>query len=121
MRIQIKTQHAIPVEIGELTFYVSMNDDNIKQMVEKFEVVGEELKAIKTDDLAEIKDVFIKALDILLEDGAGQKIYEKYPSTFTLNDITVQLLANLKEEVESVFKTQTQSDVMDEYIKKKNK
>lgn len=119
MKIIINTKNVIPVEIGELLFHVNMDDASLDTMKDKFETVATKLQEIKAEKLTDLKDSFIEALDVLLGEGSGVAIYTKYPSTVTLSEVTKQLLENLTKEFQERFKDFSQTDVMNEYIKKK--
>lgn len=123
MVIKIQTQQTgIPVEIGELTFTFDTFDESIKNLREAGNIFTKEIEKIKEDDEDAVLEITKKGYDLLLGEGAFEKLYKETPSLIQLIKIFYQLTESINQELSSIGKVVTQQDKAQQYIKaKKNK
>lgn len=123
MVIKIQTQQTgIPVEIGELTFTFDTSDESIKNLREAGNIFTKEIEKIKEDDEDAVLEITKKGYDLLLGEGAFEKLYKETPSLIQLIKIFYQLTESINQELSSIGKVVTQQDKAQQYIKaKKNK
>lgn len=95
--IKINLESAeIPVQIGDFSFIVSLDDDSLVKIDEAVDKVKKEIT--ETSDFDLIRDSVSMAFDVVLGDGAFGDIYEKTPSTAILASILIDVVDGLKEE-----------------------
>lgn len=97
----------IPVEIGALEFSFSVTDESvlrfrrnavkIQQELEKVEIETDEEKALE-----QAKKALKKGFDLILGDGAFEKIYEMTPSVPFLMNYFEQLSGGLHQELQNI-------------------
>jgi len=122
MVIKIQTQQTgIPVEIGELKFTFDTSDESIKNFVEAGEKFTAEISTISEDDHEAVREVIKKGYDLILGDGAFDKIYEQVPSLIRTLQIFTELSEAITSELSSIGNPVTQQDKAQQYIRHKNK
>lgn len=123
MVIQINTKkQGIPVNIGELEFFVGTSDVDL----EKFEGLQKELKeefekVKEVTTLGELRKVLERGYDGLLGEGAFTKVYNQTPSTIECAKYLAQLYEGVLEELQELSFANTQQGKAEKYLKKKNK
>lgn len=93
----------IPVDIGGLSFCTTMDDDLLIDMYNKLIELSKEMEQYKlTDDNEQnfefIRDNLSKTYDVILGEGAFDKLYEQNHSTLLLYDAVFELAEGLKQE-----------------------
>lgn len=124
MAIKINTQTTeIPVVFGNLEFTFNVSDESIKNFREKALKVQKELESLaenENDDdkvLEKAKEVLKRGFDLMLGEGAFEKIYELSPSVMICAQYFVQLAEGLEQELQKRGLSKTQEELAEKYIK----
>ncbi|WP_107841886.1 hypothetical protein [Metasolibacillus meyeri] len=97
--IKINTRKpTIPVEIDDLKYEINMSDESLQQQRAVFIKFNEDAKQLTDEDFEGAKKLIIKCLDNLLEQGAGNAIYERVGSAFACADVINQLAEGIVAE-----------------------
>jgi|SRR5690606_6915332 len=123
IRIQ-ERKPEIPVEIGPLKFSFEVTDESVLEFRKKAVEIQKELEELKVDenkqeDLEACKDVLRRGFDLLLGDGAFEKIYELTPSVVILMDYLAQLADGINEELRNMGATAVLKRRAEKYIGKR--
>ena len=118
MKIVINTKKHIPVEIGELYFEISLADENIERIAKDMDEAKRKLSGLQVATISEAKEGLLDVLDKMLGEGAGEQIYNMYPSVITVSNIAKQLLEQWAEEMKHFVSNNEQVSVMKEYVAK---
>ena len=120
MAIKIeKKQTEIPIEIGDLKFAFDVTDESIKNFRENAIKIQMELEGLenKEDENLELsKDILRKGFDLMLGEGAFEKIYQMTPSIPYLLNYFIQLVDGLTEEINDIGAIQERAN---KYLRKK--
>ncbi|WP_017728493.1 hypothetical protein [Halalkalibacterium ligniniphilum] len=125
MAIKIQTEKTvIPVEIGELNFEFNVSDEAIKNLRKNAKIVQEEFVNIndavdeeKSEKAA--KTVLQKGFDLLLGEGAFEKIYAQTPSIIYLMKYFIQLSEGIDKELKTLGIDASQKEKVKKYLNKK--
>lgn len=122
MTIKIQTQKTgIPVVIGELEFTFETSDQSVKNFRQNAIDIQKELNEIKIDDeenwLETSKDVLRRGYDLLLGDGAFEKVYEVTPSVMVTMQYLTQIVEGLTNELNALG--YNNADKVKKYLSKK--
>lgn len=115
----------IPIEIGPLHFKFLVTDESVLQFRKKGVEIQQELEKveqIEDDDkkaLEQTKDVLRRGFDLILGDGAFEKLYEMTPSVPCLMDYFVQLGDGIHEELQALGAYKSVQKRAEKYIKRK--
>lgn len=97
--IDIK-QNFVPVKIGDLKYKFYLDDKSLEKLLEQTKKLEDMEQNLEQDKLTDGKEALIKTLDLFLESGAGQAIYELCgESTIILMKVFVDLSKELAQEV----------------------
>ncbi|MDD7758777.1 MAG: hypothetical protein PT939_04960 [Aerococcus suis] len=100
VKVEIKKNY-IPVEIGDLKYKFMMTDENYNKLNEFAKTV----EKTEGDDIETVKEVVSKALDVILEDGAGEEIYQACGnSAVVFYSVYLELAKEISLEVMDEFK-----------------
>jgi len=119
MAIKIeKKQTEIPIEIGDLKFTFDVTDESIKKFRENVIQIQKELDSIndEEEDMENAKAILGKGFDVILGDGAFEKVYQMTPSIPYLLNYFVQLVDGLTEELNDIGAFQERAN---KYLRKK--
>lgn len=120
MTIKISTKSPqIPVEIDDLKFSVEATDQKLENYRKSLLELKEKLDNIRDDNEESLKLVnegILAAFDIILGEGAGQKIYEKVGSTLVCINILNQLKEGLEKEFAERGLSTSQHDKAQQYL-----
>ena len=119
MKIVINTKKSIPVEIGELKYEISLSDENIERLAKDMDEAKRKLSGLQVATISEAKEGLVELIDKMLGEGAGEEIYQAYPSVITISNIAKQLLEEWALEVNDFVSNKDQVSVMKEYVSKK--
>jgi len=114
-----KKQTEIPIEIGDLKFAFDVTDESIKNFRENAIKIQMELEGLenKEDENLELsKDILRKGFDLMLGEGAFEKIYQMTPSIPYLLNYFIQLVDGLTEEINDIGAIQERAN---KYLRKK--
>lgn len=124
MAIKIQTkQTTIPVEIGENKFEFDASDESIKRFYKATDEMQDKLEKMKDfeGNVEEGREILKEAFNLVLGDGAFDKIYAEVPSIIVLQDVFLQLSEGIAEEIDALGATQTQKQKAEKYLAKKRK
>lgn len=121
MKININTNLYVPLEIGDFTFQLDFSDKGLEKMLGNFKYISTEMKVPEKVTMQVAADALKETLDLLLEDGAYDKIYAKYPSTMVMSDIVQQVTLNILEELKNRVPESKEKELLAAYLKKNNK
>src|SRR5699024_4440805 len=121
MAIKIQTQETqIPIEIGDVTLYFDMSDDNIDNLFKAQETFEKEIAQIDNDDIEGLKEMLRKTYDLILGEGAFDKVYELSPSVVILIRYFWAIFEGIVEEVEKRAR-QSKMQKVEKYLQNKKK
>jgi hypothetical protein len=123
IKIQIETP-AIPVEIGKLKLEFNTSDESILAFRKSALTFKDELEniAITEDgDIEGAKDIVRRGFDLMLGEGAFEKIYEQTPSVILVTKYFVQLTESITEKLNEMGLTESQKQKAQKYIQSKKK
>ncbi len=114
----------IPVEIGELRFAFQVTDESILEFRKNGLQIQKELEQLEIDEDNEeniemVKDILKRGFDLILGDGAFEKIYEMTPSVVFLMDYFVQLSNGIADELEKLGAHDALKKRAEKYLRKK--
>ncbi|MCK0473779.1 hypothetical protein [Halalkalibacter sp. APA_J-10(15)] len=125
MAIKIETQKTeIPVVIGKLEFTVDASDESSLRLRDAHKNLLDEIEAMKAKDsnyeadFEQTKEVLKKSYDIILGDGAFDKLYEQTASIHLLSKYFMDLANSLTEELSHFGVDQSQKAKLKKYMKK---
>ena len=119
MAIKIeKKQTEIPIEIGDLKFAFDVTDESIQRFRENAIKIQQELEVIddEEEDFNKAKDILKKGFDVILGDGAFERVYQMTPSIPYLLNYFIQLVDGLTEEINDIGAIQERAN---KYLRKK--
>lgn len=123
IKIQLETP-AIPVEIGKLKFEFNTSDESIlafRQTATTFRDELENVEVADGDEFEKAKDILRKGFDLMLGDGAFEKIYKQTPSVMTVTKYFVVLTQSITEQLNKMGLSETQQQKAKKYIQAKKK
>lgn len=121
MTIKIQTQDTqIPIEIGDVTLYFDMSDDNIDNLFKTQETFEKEIAQIDNEDIESLKEMLRKTYDLILGEGAFDKVYELSPSVVILTRYFWAIFEGIVEEVEKRA-GQSKMQKVEKYLQNKKK
>lgn len=123
IKIQLETA-AIPVEIGKLKFEFNTSDESIVAFRKTASTFRDELlnvEASEGDEFEIAKDILRKGFDLMLGEGAFEKIYKQTPSVVSLTKYFVQLTQSITEQLNQMGLSESQQQKAQKYIQSKKK
>lgn len=123
IKIQLETP-AIPVEIGKLKFEFNTSDESIfafRKTATTFRDELENADAAEGDEFERAKEILRKGFDLMLGEGAFEKIYAQTPSVLSVTKYFVQLTQNITEQLNKMGLSETQQQKAQKYVKAKQK
>jgi len=113
-----KKQTEIPIEIGDLKFAFDVTDESIQRFRENAIKIQQELEVIddEEEDFNKAKDILKKGFDVILGDGAFERVYQMTPSIPYLLNYFIQLVDGLTEEINDIGAIQERAN---KYLRKK--
>lgn len=116
----------IPVEIGPLKFSFKVTDESILEFRKNGLQIQKELETLQIDegnedDIEVVKDILKRGFDLMLGEGAFEKIYELTPSVVLLMDYFAQLSSGIADELEKMGAPDVLKRRAERYIGKKKK
>ena len=105
MAIKIeKKQTEIPIEIGDLKFAFDVTDESIQRFRENAIKIQQELETIddEEENMENAKAILGKGFDVILGDGAFEKVYQMTPSIPYLLNYFIQLVNGLSDELSAL-------------------
>lgn len=122
MAIKIQTRSTvIPVEIDDLKFGFDTKDENLERLRKAGQQLIEQGNKLNDDDEEGAKQLVFSSFDLMLGEGAGQKIYDKVGSVVACLDVLLQLKDGLEEELSKHNLQQSQQSKAMQYVQAKNK
>ncbi|MBM4762706.1 DUF6673 family protein [Bacillus sp. B15-48] len=124
MAIKIQTQKPeIPVEIGDLTFAFNVSDESVKKFRDEAVKVQKELENIAISDdedkaIEQSKEVLKRGFNIMLGDGAFEKVYDISPSVMICMQYFVQLAEGIEQELRNMGFNESQQEKAKKYLMK---
>lgn len=125
MAIKIQTEKPeIPVEIGYLKFSFDLSDESIKKFRKEALEVQKEFHSITVSEddeeaLEQAKSVLKRGFELILGEGAFEKIYDMSPSVMTCMNYFVQLEEGIEQELKERGISQDQVEKAKKYIRNK--
>lgn len=122
MAIKIQTKKTeIPVEIGDLEFAFDTSDESIKKFRKEALKVQEEFHSIGADvdsDTAveEAKKALKRGFDMMLGEGAFEKVYDLSPSVMTCMQYFIQLAEGIEQELQNMGLSESQAELAKKYL-----
>lgn len=123
IKIQLETP-AIPVEIGKLKFEFNTSDESIlafRQTAITFRDELENADATEGDEFEKAKEILRKGFDLMLGEGAFEKIYKQTPSVMSVTNYFVQLTQSITQELNKMGLSETQQQKAQKYVQAKKK
>ena len=127
MAIKIQTEKSeIPIEIGDLEFAFDMTDESVIAFRENGRRIQEELGKLQIDEdddetLDQVKDILKRGYDLILGDGAFEKVYELSPSVIVCMNYLEQIVIGIEQELNKKGFSLSQKEKVQKYIQNKNK
>lgn len=123
MAIKIQTKKtSIPVELGDLKFGFDVTDESIKKFRENAIEIQKELAVLDINDdnaLDVTKDILKRGYDLILGDGAFDKVYEMSPSVVIVMDYFVQIIEGIGSELKKMGFNPSAQEKARKYLSKK--
>lgn len=122
MAIKIQTKKSeIPVEIGDEKFAFDVSDESIKNFREEALKVQKEFHSIGADAdeekaLEEAKKVLKRGFEVMLGEGAFEKIYAISPSVMICMQYFVQLAEGIERELQNMGMSESQAELAKKYL-----
>ena len=123
IKIQLETP-AIPVEIGKLKFEFDTSDESILGFRETSLSFRDELDNVEFtegNELEKAKDILRRGFDLMLGEGAFEKIYKQTPSLLSVTKYFVLLTQSITEQLNKMGLSETQQQKAQKYVKAKQK
>lgn len=126
LAIKIQTKKPeIPIEIGDLRFVFDVSDKSIKQFRNNALEVQKEFHSITIEDdekaIEQAKAVLKRGFEMILGDGAFEKIYDLSPSVMIAMQYFVQLAEGIEQELRNMGFSETQQETAKKYLAKSKK
>lgn len=127
MAIKIQTEKPeIPIEIGDLEFAFDVTDESVIEFRENGRRIQEELGKLQIDEdddetLDQVKDILKRGYDLILGDGAFEKVYELSPSVIVCMNYLEQIVIGIEQELNKKGFSLSQKEKVQKYIQNKNK
>lgn len=122
MTIKITTKSTeIPVQIDDLEFKVDATDENLKRIKDSAIEFQNKLANVENDDSDAVRDAILGVFDLVLGEGAGQKIYEKTGSLPVTIDVLNQLSKGMEKEFAARGLSLSQTDKANQYLQAKQR
>jgi len=128
MAIRIQTERPeIPIEIGELRFSFDLSDESIKRFREDAKQVVEELQSISLADekdetvFERATEILRRGYDVMLGEGAFDKIYKLSPSLIVLMDYFRQIAEGIERELKGRGLNMLPKEKAKKYLRKRKR
>ena len=124
MAIRIQTEKpVIPIELGDLKFEFDVSDESVKKFREDATKVQKELTNITVEDedkaLELTKDVLKRGYDLILGEGAFEKVYNLSPSVLITMKYLEQIVEGIAAELKALGFEQSSQEKAKKYLAKK--
>lgn len=125
MAIKIQTKKTeIPVEIGDLKFAFDVSDESILNLQKEALEVQKEFHGIATSEddekaLEQAKKALNCGFDMMLGEGAFEKVYDLSPSVMICYEYFIRILKGIEEELANRGYSQSQKELAEKYLQQK--
>lgn len=124
LAIRIQTEKpVIPIELGDLKFEFDVSDESVKKFREDATKVQKELTNITVEDedkaLELTKDVLKRGYDLILGEGAFEKVYNLSPSVLITMKYLEQIVEGIAAELKALGFEQSSQEKAKKYLAKK--
>lgn len=122
MAIIIQTEKpVIPIHLGDLNFEFSVSDESVKKFRSDAAKIQKELESVNVSDddekaLEQAKDVLRRGFDLMLGNGAFEKIYDLSPSIVICIKYLAQIGEAIAGELEKMGFTESQQEKAKKYL-----
>lgn len=122
MAIKIQTKKSeIPIEIGDEKFAFDVSDESIKNFREEALKVQKEFHSIGADvddetALEEARKALKRGFNVMLGEGAFEKIYALSPSVMICMQYFVQLAEGIEHELQNMGLSESQAELAKKYL-----
>ena len=123
IKIQTETP-SIPIEIGALKFKFDTSDESIQSFYKNANSIQEEMNSLEVEEGKEIETaqkVLRKGYDLMLGEGAFDKIYKQSPSVNLCMKYFFQLSESIGQELDNMGLTESQQTKIEKYLQTKKK
>jgi len=121
MAIKIQTKKAhIPIEIGDLTLYFDMTDENINRLYNTHEEMAKKFDKVDTNSPEKAREILKEAFDYILGDGAFEKVYALSGSIITTTEYFEAITLAIRDKVQERT-GQTSQQKLQKYLQNKKK
>lgn len=122
IRLAINIQQkkvGIPVTLGELEFFIDTSDNAMEDIKDNYEAIVKKFEEKDlVQDLETAKSVLEEGFDMLLGQGAFEKVYEQTPSAMLCAEYLAALMEGVSEEINKQH-SQVQKNIKKKYLNKK--
>lgn len=124
MAIRIQTEKpVIPIELGDLKFEFDVSDESVKKFREDATKVQKELTNITVEDedkaLELTKGVLKRGYDLILGEGAFEKVYNLSPSVLITMKYLEQIVEGIAAELKALGFEPSAQEKAKKYLAKK--
>lgn len=116
----------IPIEIGPLEFKFLVTDDSVLKFRKEAVLIQQELEKVEVEEneekaLEQVRNALEQGFNLILGDGAFEKVYELTPSVPYLMNYFIQLTDGLHQELKNLRAYKAIDERAKRYKKKKKK
>lgn len=120
MAIKIQTQQTgIPIEIGPLKFTFETSDENIQRLYDKAKELEAQENEVDATDLEALKADIKLGYDVILGEGAFEKVYEISPSVLACRSYLFQVVDGIVAEIQK--RSSVKEEKYNQYLNKKRR
>lgn len=123
MAIIIQTQETlIPITLGKLQFTFDASDKAIEQFEKNAHVILKEIETVSQGNATndDAKAILARGYDMVLGEGAFEKVYEQTPSLVRATNQFMQLMQAIADEISNLSLVSTQQQKAEQYLRKVN-
>jgi len=121
MAIKIQTKKAhIPIEIGDLTLYFDMTDENINRLYNTHEEMAKKFDRVDTNSPEKAREILKEVFDYILGEGAFEKVYALSGSIITTTEYFEAIMNGIRDEVQKRT-GQASQEKLQKYLQNKKK
>lgn len=126
MSIKIQTNRtAIPVELGELRFEFDVSDESVNKFRKNASKIQQELANIDPENdekaIDASKDILRRGFDLILGEGAFDKVYNLTPSVLILTKYLIEIAEGIDKELKEMGFNPSAQDKVRKYLQQKNR
>src|SRR5690625_6807499 len=121
MAIKIQTKKAhIPIEIGDLTLYFDMTDENINRLYNTHEEMAKKFDRVDTNSPEKAREILKEVFDYILGEGAFEKVYALSGSIITTTEYFEAIMNGIRDEVQKRT-GQASQEKLQKYLQNKDR